>query len=251
MEFQNDFDVKAPLDEVWDTMLDLERVAPCVPGAEVLERSGDDSYKVGIKVKVGPVSMQYRGEVEIVERDAASHLAVMTARAREARGQGTANANVRMSLSADGDMTHGSIATEVQLSGRAAAMGQGVIKDVSGKIVDQFAKNLAAMLVGGAEEAAPAEAAAAAAAPAEPATAEPTTAQPAAAEPPPGAPADAPRTAATPPPPPTPTPPPAADEGLDVLAIVRSIAAERLRDRRVIGGGLLALVLLVLLRRHG
>ena len=68
MEFQNDFDVKAPLERVWDTMLDVERVAPCVPGAQVLERTGDDWYKVGIKVKVGPVQMQYRGEVEIVER---------------------------------------------------------------------------------------------------------------------------------------------------------------------------------------
>src|SRR5512133_2897671 len=149
MEFQNDFDVKAPLEQVWDTMLDVERVAPCVPGAQVLERTSDDSYKVGIKVKVGPVQMQYRGDVEIVEKDDSSHTTVMSARAREARGQGTANANVRMHLSGNGDTTHGSMVTEVQLSGRAAAMGQGVIKDVSAKIVDQFAENLAAMLGGG------------------------------------------------------------------------------------------------------
>src|SRR5256885_14998260 len=149
MEFQNEFDVKAALDQVWDTMLDMERVAPCVPGAEVLERTGDDAYKVGIKVRVGPVSMQYRGEVEITDRDPSSHVAQMRAKAREARGQGTANANVRMSLSGNGEVTHGTINTEVQLSGRAAAMGQGVIKDVSARIVDQFAANLAEMLGGG------------------------------------------------------------------------------------------------------
>src|SRR3954471_17366659 len=157
MEFQNEFDVKAPLDQVWDAVLDLERVAPCVPGAEVLERTGDDAYKVGIKVKVGPVSMQYRGEVEITDKDPSSHVAQMSAKAREARGQGTANANVRMSLSGNGEVTHGTINTEVQLSGRAAAMGQGVIKDVSARIVDQFAANLAEMLGGGGAAAAAAE----------------------------------------------------------------------------------------------
>ena len=77
------------------TMLDLERVAPCMPGAEVLEQTGDDAYKVGIKVKVGPISMTYRGEVEIVERDDPTPTATMRAKAKEARGQGTADAAVR------------------------------------------------------------------------------------------------------------------------------------------------------------
>jgi uncharacterized protein len=228
MEFQNEFDVNAPLDQVWDTMLDMERVAPCVPGAEVLERTGDDAYKVGIKVKVGPVSMQYRGEVEITDRDPSSHVAQMTAKAREARGQGTANANVRMALSGNGELTHGTINTEVQLSGRAAAMGQGVIKDVSARIVDQFAANLAEMLGGGRAappEEKPAEVAAAAAQP-------PSAVQAEA----------APET-------PAPTPTPSSDEGLDVLPIVRSMAGERLRDPRVIGFGIVVLVLLLLRRR--
>jgi carbon monoxide dehydrogenase subunit G len=228
MEFQNEFDVKAPLDQVWDTMLDMQRVAPCVPGAEVLERTGDDAYKVGIKVKVGPVSMQYRGEVEITDKDPSSHVAQMTAKAREARGQGTANANVRMALSGNGDLTHGTINTEVQLSGRAAAMGQGVIKDVSARIVDQFAANLAEMLGGGAApaEEKPAEEAAA---PAQP----PSAAQAEA----------APQT------PETPAPAPASDEGLDVLAIVKSMAGERVRDPRVIGFGIVVLLLFLLRRR--
>src|SRR5919201_5144434 len=100
---------------------------------------------------VGPGQMQYRGDVEITDKDPSSHVAHMTAKARETRGQGTANANVRMSLSGNGEVTHGTINTQVQLSGRAAAMGQGVIKDVSARIVDQFAANLAEMLGGGAE----------------------------------------------------------------------------------------------------
>lgn len=231
MDFQNEFDVKAPLDQVWDAMLDLERVAPCVPGAEVLERTGDDAYKVGIKVKVGPVSMQYRGEVEIVDKDPSAHHAQMTAKAREARGQGTANANVGMTLSGNGDMTHGTIKTEVQLSGRAAAMGQGVIKDVSARIVDQFSANLAEMLGGGGAAPAPA-----AAAPEE----APEQAVPA--QPPSAAQAEA--------APETPTPARSSDEGLDVVPIAKSIAAERLSDPRVIGFGLVLLVLLLLRRRR-
>jgi carbon monoxide dehydrogenase subunit G len=253
MEFQNDFDVKAPLEQVWDTMLDVERVAPCVPGAQVLERTGDDSYKVGIKVKVGPVQMQYRGEVEIVEKDDSSHSAVMSARAREARGQGTANANVRMHLSGNGDTTHGSMITEVQLSGRAAAMGQGVIKDVSAKIVDQFAENLATMLGGGAAAEEPAAAeqsadggkAAEAEAPAEPAAAAAAAAAEAQTER--AEPASAAQGLGGTPP--TPAPQPGTSEDVfDAGALAKSVAADRLRNPKVLIG--LALLLLFLLRRR-
>jgi carbon monoxide dehydrogenase subunit G len=226
MEFENEFEVQAALEQVWETMLDVERVAPCVPGAEVLERTGDDAYSVGIKVKVGPVSMQYRGQVEIVSKDPEQHRAVMSARARESRGQGTATAQVEMHLSGEDGTTRGTIATEVALSGRAAAMGQSVIQEVSGKIVDQFAENLAAML-GGAQEAPPA---AAEAPPPEPA---PVAEAPA---------------AAAPPPPPPPPPPAGASEGLDIVPIVTGVARERLRDPRVLVG--IALVVLLLLRRR-
>jgi carbon monoxide dehydrogenase subunit G len=226
MEFENEFDVQAPLDEVWNTMLDVQRVAPCVPGAEVLERTGEDAYSVGIKVKVGPVSMQYKGQVEIVSKDPEAHRAVMSARARESRGQGTATAQVEMLLSGDNGSTHGKLATEVALSGRAAAMGQSVIQDVSAKIVDQFAQNLAAMLSGAgaapAPEAAPAAASEPAAAAAGPAPA-----------------AAAPQAQA---------PPTAGGEGLDILPIASSVARERLRDPRVLAG--IGLLLLILLRRR-
>jgi uncharacterized protein len=149
MKFENEFEVHAPVDEVYDALLDVERVAPCMPGAEVLERIDDDSYKVGIKVKLGPIAMKYKGQVEIVEKEPEAKRAVMKVRAKEARGQGMADATAAMSLQESGDVTKGKIETEVQLSGKAASMGQGVIQDVSGTLVKTFADNLAEMLSGG------------------------------------------------------------------------------------------------------
>jgi carbon monoxide dehydrogenase subunit G len=146
MKFENAFAVHAPAAEVWQALMDVERVAPCMPGAEVLERVGDDSYKVGVKVKLGPISMLYRGQVEIVERDDTARHATMRAKAKEARGQGTADASVHMSLDEQADGTHATIATDMALSGKAAAMGQGVIGDVAQKLVEEFASNLAQML---------------------------------------------------------------------------------------------------------
>src|SRR5919108_307043 len=158
MKFENTFAVDAPIDEVYATLLDVERVAPCVPGAEVLEKTGDSAYQVAIKVRVGPISMTYKGNVEIVERDDDNHRAVMRARARETRGQGTADARVDLALAQEGETTKGTMQADVQLAGRAAAMGRGVIQDVSAKIVSTFAQNLETMLSGGppAEKAAPA-----------------------------------------------------------------------------------------------
>jgi uncharacterized protein len=148
MKFENAFAVHAPAEDVWQTLMDVERVAPCMPGAEVLERLGDDSYKVGVKVRLGPISMLYRGRVEIVQRDDAGWHATMRAKAKEARGQGTADASVHMSLAEEPDGTHATITTDMALSGKAAAMGQGVIGDVAQKMVEEFASNLAQMLEG-------------------------------------------------------------------------------------------------------
>jgi len=159
MRFENRFDVDAPLETVWEAMLDVERVAPTVPGAQVLEQIGDDAYKVAIKVKVGPMSMTYNGEVEITERDEAAHRAVMKARAKESRGQGTADADVTMVLAGENGKTAATVTTEVQLSGKAATMGQAVLQDVSRRLVETFAGNLQAMLAGGQQEPGPAAAA--------------------------------------------------------------------------------------------
>src|SRR5918912_3303299 len=111
MRFENRFDVDAPIDRVWEAVLDLERVAPTVPGAQVLERTGENAYKVAIKVRVGPMSMTYRGDVEITERDDAAHRAVMKARAKESRGQGTADANVTMVLAERNGGTSATVTT--------------------------------------------------------------------------------------------------------------------------------------------
>jgi uncharacterized protein len=236
MRFENTFAVDAPIDEVYTALLDVERVAPCVPGAEVLEQTGEDAYRVAIKVRVGPISMTYRGTVEIVDRDPEAHRAVMKARAQEARGQGRADADVEMSLAQQDGTTQGTMTADVTLSGRVAAMGRGVINDVSARILDTFAANLATMLAG--EEAAPAAAAGAQPAPAgEPAAA----AAPAApAGPPAGTPAAEPAPAAQAPPPPAAAPPPpqappaAEDAGLPIGRIVGSVVAKRLRDPRVV-----------------
>jgi carbon monoxide dehydrogenase subunit G len=212
MRFENHFDVDAPIDRVWDAVLDVERVAPTVPGAQVLERVSDDAYKVAIKVRVGPMSMTYRGEVEITDRDEASHRAVMKARAKESRGQGTADADVTMTLTGENGHTSATVITDVQLSGKVATMGQGVLQDVSGRLVQTFAENLAAMLEAG----------------------EPVVAEP----------AGAPEPEAAPPP-----PPPAAD-ALDLGALGGAVVVQRLKDpRTVVGMVLAAFTLGFLLRR--
>jgi len=216
MRFENHFDVDAPLEEVWEALLDVERVAPTVPGARVLERTGEDSYKVAIKVKVGPMSMTYNGAVEITDRDPEAHRAVMRARAKESRGQGTADADVTMELGGDNGHTSATVITEVQLSGKVATMGQGVLQDVSGRLIGTFADNLAAMLAGGRE-------------PAEPEPPAPDVA--AAAMAPTGAPAED----VAPAPPPTP-PAPEPAEALDLGSLGGAMVADRLRDPRVLGG---------------
>jgi carbon monoxide dehydrogenase subunit G len=151
VEFENTFTVKAPVDEVYAALLDLERVTPAMPGAQVLEKTGDESYKVAIKVKLGPVSMTYRGDVKVVERDPGAHSAVLDVKAREARGQGSANATVTTSLAEEGGETHGKLVANVQLSGKAAAMSRGVIDDVSKRLVATFAENLEG-IVGSSDE---------------------------------------------------------------------------------------------------
>ena len=148
MKIENDFEVAAPIGAVWSAMLDAEMVAACVPGAEVLDQIGPDSYQFGMKIKIGPVSMQYKGEVEFVEKDEAEHRAVLRGKGKETRGQGTAEATSTLSLTSAGDSTRCHVEADLKLSGRVAAMGQGIIKDVSERIAAQFAGNLQRMLSG-------------------------------------------------------------------------------------------------------
>ena len=254
MKFENTFEVDAPIDQVYAALLDVERVAPCVPGAQVIDRKSDDAYEVAIKVKVGPMSMLYKGTVEIVGRQPAEHRAQMRARARESRGQGNADAQVQMALSSDNGTTRGTIDTDVKLSGKAAAMGGGVIKEVSGKLVDQFAKNLEEMLGAGARSPAqPTPEAAAAAAPATPTAPAPSDPGPSTRTEP-AASSFTPPAAAGPATPTVPDPAPAAHpaeaEALDVGNLVGTMLVSRLRDPKVLGGLGLLIALLLLLRRR-
>jgi uncharacterized protein len=222
MRFENHFDVDAPIESVWDAVLDVERVAPTVPGAQVLERVSDDAYKVAIKVKVGPMSMTYQGEVEITDRDAAAHRAVMKARAKESRGQGTADADVTMQLEGSDGHTSATVTTDVQLSGKVATMGQGVLQDVAGRLVETFAKNLATMLEGGGPPASEA--------PAEPAREAPPEATQA---------------------PPAPKPAPQVAEALDLGSLGGAVVAERLKNPKTLAAlALGALLVAVLLGRR-
>jgi uncharacterized protein len=143
MEFDNSFSVQKPIDEVWRTMLDLERVVPCVPGASVLERTGDKSVRAEVKIRLGSMSMNYSGPAEIVEQDDAAHRAVLDARAKEAGGQGNADARVAIQLTGDGGGTEVSIHSDVIVTGRAAQMGEGVIAGVTEGMIKEFAQNLA------------------------------------------------------------------------------------------------------------
>ena len=139
VELDHSFTTGKPVDETWDAILDLERLIPCVEGGRVIERTGDDSARAEIKVKMGAMSMTFTGTVEVVERDDAGHRAVMQVKSREAGGQGYANADVTFSV-ADGG---GTIHTEAQITGKAASMGEGVVVSVLDALINDFTGKLA------------------------------------------------------------------------------------------------------------
>jgi carbon monoxide dehydrogenase subunit G len=153
MRIENVFDVDAPSSEVYALMLDPARVAPCIPGAEVVGRRDDGGYDAKVTVKVGPMKMSYAGVVAIVEHDDAAHTASMRARGTEERGQGNVDATMRMAVAdRDGGGSHVDVSTEMQVTGRVAQMGQGIMQDVAVRMIGEMARNMEALL-------APAEAA--------------------------------------------------------------------------------------------
>jgi uncharacterized protein len=149
MELDNSFTVPVPPDQAWDVLLDVERIAPCMPGATVDEVDGD-VINGRIKVKVGPVSLTYRGTAKFTERDADSRTVVLEASGKETRGSGTASATVRATLQPDsaGNGTLVAMHTTMNVTGRPAQFGRGVMAEVSGKLVDQFAQNLSQLIAG-------------------------------------------------------------------------------------------------------
>src|SRR6185312_11764105 len=117
-----------------------------IPGAQILEKTSEDEYQVAMKVKLGPVTMQYKGTLHVLERDAAGRRATLQGKARETRGQGAAEATVTMQLSESGAATEGSVNADLTLSGKAAAMGKSVIGSVTDQMLAVFTKNLQEMI---------------------------------------------------------------------------------------------------------
>jgi carbon monoxide dehydrogenase subunit G len=140
VELTNEFRVGVPVERAWEVLTDLERIAPCMPGAELQEIEGEEHRGV-VKVKVGPITAQYKGAATIVERDAPRR-AVVHAEGRETRGQGGASATITAALEPDGDGTRVVVTTDLTITGKVAQFGRGVLVDVSSKLLTQFVECL-------------------------------------------------------------------------------------------------------------
>jgi carbon monoxide dehydrogenase subunit G len=143
---ENDVSVAAPPDEVYALMLDVQRVAPCIPGAQVLGQRDDGSYDAQATVKLGPVTMTYRGTVAIADEDAAARSATLHAKGNEARGQGTAQATMHMRVDPDGAGSRVHVQSDLLVTGRVAQMGKGIMQDVASRMLAEMASCLATQL---------------------------------------------------------------------------------------------------------
>jgi carbon monoxide dehydrogenase subunit G len=238
MELDHSFIVPVPPDRAWEVLLDVERIAPCMPGAIVEEFDGE-VVTGRIKVKVGPVSLTYRGTAKFTERDPDTRVVVVDASGKETRGAGTASAAIRASLVPSGEGTEVSIHTTMNVTGRPAQFGRGVIAEVGGKLVEQFAQNLAQMISDGGDgtpaDASPADASPADADPADVSTADASPAESAA--------------AVAPPPVLAPTAPPAV-QNEDSINLVRLVGPAVLKRVLPVAAGIAVLALLGRKVRH-
>jgi carbon monoxide dehydrogenase subunit G len=141
MELINTFDVSVPVDTAWAVLTDVERIAPCLPGAQLQEIEGDE-YRGIVKVKVGPITAQYKGKATFIEKDDVNHKAVLDASGRDTRGQGNASATITAQLEPNGDGTTVTVTTDLTVTGKVAQFGRGVLADVSAKLLGQFVDNL-------------------------------------------------------------------------------------------------------------
>ncbi len=144
MDFNHTFSVPKPIDQVWATITQLDKVVPLVPDAAVTAGSGKE-VTAQIKMRLGSMTMQYTGPAKIIEQNDGSHRAVMTADAREKGGQGNASARVEVSLTSAGGSTNGNLKSSINVTGKAAQMGEGMIGPVTDALIKGFAKNLATM----------------------------------------------------------------------------------------------------------
>lgn len=145
MELKHSFTVPVPIEEAWELLLDLERIVPALPGAS-LESVDGDAFSGRVKVKIGSIQMAYKGQGKFTEQDAAGHRTVIEASGKDTRGAGTVSATITTVLSAEGAGTRADVVTDLALTGRPAQFGRGLLNEVGGKILDQFALNLAAAL---------------------------------------------------------------------------------------------------------
>ena len=146
MEMNNEIEVNASAGDVWAAFNDVERIAPCLPGAQLTEIEGEE-YRGVVKVKVGPVNAQYKGKATFTERDQDAMKVVILAEGRETRGQGNASATITATVEAlDDERTKVGVTTDLKITGKVAQIGRNLIPDVSAKIMDQFADNLEGML---------------------------------------------------------------------------------------------------------
>ncbi|CAN0531034.1 unnamed protein product, partial [Laminaria digitata] len=157
MDFDNSFDVPLPPDQAWATLMDIERIAPCMPGAELTEIVDDTTFKGKVSVRLGPVALTFQGTASFEDVDNDAHTASVKAQGADAKGRGGANANVAFHLEPSESGSTVKIHTDLQLSGSVAQYGRGagMIQDLASQIIGQFAKNLAAQIEANQPAAAP------------------------------------------------------------------------------------------------
>jgi carbon monoxide dehydrogenase subunit G len=289
MKLEQSFEVSAPVEQVWSALIDIERVAPCLPGASITGRNEDGSYNGAFTIKIGPTTASYTGKLEMKDLDEADHAATMLANGSDRRGQGGANATINSKLTETGGGTRVEVDTDYHITGRLARFGRGgMIEDISERLLREFAKRLQEMLAQEPAAAAPEPATAiheavpepepeappvpaeAATAPAEPEPEpappepepepEPEAAEPEPAppepEPEPRAPEPVPEAAAPPPPPPPPPAPPRPPqvpaEPLDAGSLVGSMLWDRAKKNPapVVAGVVVVSVFLLRRRRR-
>jgi len=151
VELNNDFEVAAHSDLVWAVLTDVERIAPCLPGAQLLEIEGDE-FRGVVKIKVGPITAQYKGAASFSERDDVEHRAVLRAEGRDTRGAGNAAADITAELEATDIGTKVTVTTDLTVTGKVAQFGRGVMADVSKKLMGQFAENLSDLIAASGDE---------------------------------------------------------------------------------------------------
>jgi carbon monoxide dehydrogenase subunit G len=140
VKLEQSFEVRAPVERVWETLVDIERVAPCLPGAEITEAGEDGAYRGSFSVRLGPTTAAYRGELEMAELDEDARRVVMRASGQDKRGQGSAKATIVSTMHADGDVTRVDVETDFTITGRLARFGRGgMIQDISNRLLKEFA----------------------------------------------------------------------------------------------------------------